>query len=320
MGCLILALLQGGLQADDKPLVLRGTNGTEIEVYGILEATPGGLLLKVKPEDDLTLVPWSRIDPQHLREHQPEIYYSYLDVRELGRPILLKLGGFTGVIGFEEAITRLYQGMERTRYYPLPENVDYLFDDDPNIMRAKSRDFNRYAREIRTLRRELQTFLRIIYPKEYIIIDDSGQIHRKLRQGIPESDKGETSLRVIVEYLADTRQTISRAGITYLRQVTHFREDFHELSGSLRPHIPNQAFRWNDANHMKLPVLMDESRTAIDHFLDARSYHRGQQFKLGEYFNFVYGHADRYGLAPTESTTLTTPPADFPRLDFSGGF
>jgi len=305
------------LPATDAPLLLRGSNGTEIEVFGILEAKPTGLMVKIEEDDPLITIPWDKLDLDYLQSAQPDVYYACRNARITHSPILIKMGGFAHYVTFEEAITRLYQGMQRQRFYSIPENVDYLFEDDPDIMRLKVRDFARYLRTMRELRRELQEFFRQIFPRESIIIDDSGKVHRKERHDLTVPDKGETSLRIITENLADTRSTISRIGVLYLREVSLYREDFHALTSEIRREIPNETFRYGNANHMKLPSLIDESREAIDHFMDAKSYHRGHQYKLGEFYNFIYGLADEYEIRYQPMPDNNN---DFPRLKIPDDF
>lgn len=315
---LLIAIFSCNLTA--KPILLKGTNGAEIEVFGVLEANHKGLTLKVQEEEDLITVPWSKLDMEYLRDSLPDVHNAYRDSQELGQPIFLKLGGFADYVTFEEAITRLYQGMERSRFYTVPENIDYIFENDPDVMRMKERDFARYNREIRSLRRDLQEFLREIYPEESIIIDDAGVVHRKQRDGVPEPEKGETSLRVIIEHIADTRSSISRVGLNYLREVTLFREDYRSLLNEIRNNVPNATFHYGNADHMKLPNLIDESRESIDHFMEAKSFHRGHQYKLGEFYNFVYALADEYGVSYREKSFSSNPPDNLPRLDFTGSF
>ncbi|WOO40352.1 hypothetical protein [Rubellicoccus peritrichatus] len=317
MMTIVIGLLSCSATAN--PIFLRGANGSEIEVFGVLEGNLKGLVLKVQEEDDLITVPWSKLDLEFLEEAHPDIHDAYREC-QFGEPVFLKMGGFADYVNFEEAITRLYQGLERSRFYTIPENIDYIFEDDPDIIRMKERDIARYSREIRSMRRDMQEFLREIYPKESIIIDDSGVVHRKERDGIPEPQKGETSLRVIIEYIADTRSSVSRMGINYLREVTLFREDFRSTVGEVRNSIPNATFHYGNADHMKLPGLIDESRESIDHFMESKSFHRGQQYKLGEFYNFVYALADEYGVSYRDKSFTENTDEKFPRLDFSGSF
>ncbi len=297
-------------------LRLISNEGLEIDIYGVLEARPEGLVIKTQANSPLITVAWEKLDMEHLQLAYPDAYNGYLDAKEFNRPILLRLGGFAGILSYDEAITRLYHDLERQRFYSLPENVNYLFESDPDVIKMKERDWSRYVRAMRDYRRELQDFLRDIYPRESIIIDDEGNLHRKERTDIVELDKGETSLGAILNYLADTRHTVSRVGLLYLREVSNFPEDFQKTIDEVDAGVPNSTFKYGNANHMKLPGLLKESQAAVDHLMEAKSIYRGEQYKLGEFYNFVYGQAEESGATYSRNNMSRLNISEFPRLDF----
>lgn len=297
-------------------LRLISTDGMEIDVFGALEARPEGLVIKMQSDSPLITVAWDKLDMAHLKLAYPEAYNGYLDAKEFNRPILLRLGGFSGILSYDEAIRKLYQDMERQRFYTLPENVDYLLESDPDVIKMKARDWGRYTRAVRDFRRELQDFLREIYPRESIIIDDEGGLHRKERTDLAELDKGETSMGVIISYLSDTRHTVSRVGLLYLREVSTFPEDFRASLDSVNASIPNSTFKYGNVNHMKLPGLLRDAQVSVDHLMEAKSVYRGEQYKLGEFYNFIYGQAEETGASYSRNNATRLNASQFPRLDF----
>lgn len=307
-------------QVAEDPLLLVSQEGQQTRIYGILEARPEGLSLQMKKGAPLITVAWEKLDLQHLQRNHPEVYLGYRDAREFSEPVLLRLGGFKDILTYNEAVTLLYRGMQRNCYYTLPENVDYLFELDPDVLRMKEHDRERYERAIRDYRRELQDFLRELFPKEAVIISDEGNLHRKERNDLVEVGKGETSLGAIIRYLSDTRHTVSRVGLLYLREVSHFPEDFETLINKAGTRIPNATFRFGNADHMKLPTLLRETRDAVKHLMEAKSIHRGEQYKLGEFYNLIYGQAEAYEDSSSKKNARKFDTDKFPQLDFSEDF
>lgn len=292
---LLLAMLSPCL-AQDAPegIQLRGANGKEIVAVGVLEAHPQGAVILLPGHTSPVLAPWSKFDLEHLKQEQPEIYYGYLDAQRFRRPFLLKLGIYKDILSFDESIQKLNRELSKPRYYPLPQNVNYLIEQDPDVIRAKDRDFDRYNKIMRTQQQELQDFLRRIFPRESVIIDDQGNVHQKDRPGSVDPNRGETSLGLVLETLADTQRPPSRRGIAYLREVTTLQTDVKDQWDELRSKIPNHAFEDGNLNHMKLPLLMDESRAALKSILHTTHLHESEQQKLSNFLHFVRSHAPDY--------------------------
>lgn len=301
-------------------ITLRGKNGNEIEAEGVLSANYSGLFLKLPPFDEPMLVLWNKFDMRHLQENHEDIYYAYLDSQKTGDTQLLRIGAYENLVSFEEAIARLYEMFEKPRYYALPPDIDYIFETDPDIVRYKDRDPQRYTREMRRLRTDLAGFLRLIYPQEYVTIDEQGVIHYKVRDTVSAERAGETSIKRVFTILSDTNRAQSRTGLDYLREVSHFREDLYREIDFLLANTPNYAFDNENIDHMKLPLILAETKDAVDHFLESKTLSRGQQYKLGEFYNFVYGKAELYGLIAEEINGPAVMPNDFPDVDYGPSF
>jgi len=282
------ALAGGAEVAEVVPIELRGANGRTVGVAGILHATPSSLTILVNRGQRPVAVPWERIDLEHLRENVPEAYYGWMDARHYGQRILLRLGAYEGLPTYEEAIERITRALNKTRYYTLPENIDYLLEEDPDLQKAKNDDFARYTDTISGYRAELQGFLRAIFPFDGVIIDDTGKVHRKDRAMIAPEGKGETSLRLILMHLADTDSTVSRRGLQYLREVSLFQEDILRTVVPIARKIPNDTFRISNSDHRTLPILLDDFIEAIEHLLTA------QQYQISEFYQFVFPDGDDY--------------------------
>ncbi|GHC00653.1 hypothetical protein [Cerasicoccus arenae] len=295
---LLLVVVVGTSHAQSVPegIRLRGANGAEIVAAGVLEAHPQGAVLLLPGQMTPILAPWDKFDLEQLRGDQPTIYYGYLDATRFNRPFLLKLGVYENIVSFEESIQLLNRELVKPRFYPLPENVNYLIEQDPDVMRWKERDFGRYNKLMRDYRQELQDFLRRIFPSESIIIDDTGALHHKDRADSVDPIRGETSLSLIFSTLADTKRTPSRLGLAYLRQVTTLQTDVDQQWDDLRSKIPNDAFRDGNLNHMKLPNLMDESRLSLERMLTDTHLHQANQQKLSDFTSFVYSNYPNYRL------------------------
>ncbi|WP_269538810.1 hypothetical protein [Cerasicoccus fimbriatus] len=273
---------------------LRGANGAEIVVAGVLEARPEGAVLLMYGQQSTILAHWNKFDLELLKEDQPEMYYGYLDATRYNRPFLLKLGVFEGIVSFEEAVTQIHRELSKPRYYPLPENVNYLIEQEPDVIRWKARDLTRYSKLMRDHQQQLQDFLRRIFPKESVIIDDQGNVHFKDRPTRVDLNRGETSLSTILTVLADTRRAPSRIGLDYLKEVTTFREDISSQWKELRKGIPNASFDEGNLNHQKLPILMDESRLALIALLNESHLHQSHQQKISDFYLFIYSHTPSY--------------------------
>lgn len=297
VSCLLCLLTMGGpchAQEENPGIKLRGANGKEIVVAGVLRAQPRGLEVLLPGRGQPILAPWSKLDLKQLQAEQPEIYYGYLDAKRFGRPFFLKLGVYEGIVSFEESIQLLNRELTKPRYYPLPENVNYLIEEDPDIIRAKARDFDRYNKLMRTQQQELKDFLRRIFPRESVIIDDQGNVHQKDRPGDVDPNRGETTLALILNTLADTQKPPSRRGIAYLRQVTTVQSDVMDQLDDLGRKIPNHAFEDGNLNHMKLPIIISEAKVSLKQVLHSTHLHESDQQKLSDFTKFVFSHAPKY--------------------------
>lgn len=293
---LLLSAIASLAQAQSSPegIVLRGANGQELIASGVLEAHPQGAVILLPGHQTPILAPWSKFDLEHLKENHAEIYYGYLDATRFNRAFMLKLGVYEGILTFDEAIQQLNRQLIKPRYYPLPANVNYLIEQDPNVIRAKAGDIDRYSKLMRSNQQELERFLRRIFPHEAVIIDDQGNVHQKDRPGDVDPNRGESSLKLILETLADTKDPPSRRGIAYLREVTTLQSDCNEQWEELRAKIPNDTFQDGQLAHMKLPTVMDESKAALHNLLHASQMYATDQQKLTDLLKFVQTHAPNY--------------------------
>ncbi|WP_309382261.1 hypothetical protein [Cerasicoccus frondis] len=273
---------------------LRGANGAEIVAAGVLEAHPEGAVLLLYGSDSPILAPWDKFDLELLKEDQPKMYYGYLDAKRFNRPFLLKLGVYADIISFEEAIIELNRELQKPRFYPLPENINYLIEQEQDVIRWKSRNYARYSKLMRDYQSQLEDFLRRIFPKESVIIDDQGNVHFKDRPNRVDLNRGETTTGVILSVLADTRRSPSRIGIDYLKEVTTFREDVSAQWNAIRDKIPNPAFNEGNLNHQKLPIIMDDAKSALNRIINEEHLHQSDQQKISDYYLFVYSHSPSY--------------------------
>lgn len=281
-------------ESADNGIRLRGANGAEIVAAGVLEAHPEGAVILLNGYNKPILAPWDKFDLELLKEDQPEIYYGYLDAKRFNRPFLLKLGVYENIVSFDEAIAELNRELLKPRFYPLPDNVNYLIEQEPDVIRWKVRDPNRYAKIMRDYQQQLEDFFRRIYPKESVIIDDRGNVHVKDRPTRVDLNRAETTTGTILSVLADTRRTPCRIGIDYLKEITNFREDVTKLWQDMRSKIPNATFDDGNLNHQKLPPLMDESIIALTALLNDEHLHQTNQQKLSDFYLFVYSHTPSY--------------------------
>ncbi|WP_309398145.1 hypothetical protein [Cerasicoccus maritimus] len=273
---------------------LRGENGAEIVAAGVLEARPEGAVILLYGRSTPILAAWDKFDLELLKEDQPKIYFGYLDAKRFNRPFLLKLGVYADIVSFEETIIELNRELLKPRFYPLPQNINYLIEQEPDVIRWKVRDTNRYAKIMRDYQQQLEDFFRRIFPKESVIIDDQGNVHFKDRPTRVDLNRAETTTGKVLSVLADTRRTPSRIGIEYLNEVTTFREDVTKLWLEMRAKIPNAAFNQGNLNHQKLPSLMDEATIALTALLNEEHLHQSNQQRLSDFYLFVYSHTPSF--------------------------
>jgi len=294
MLCLLMVASLCQAQPAPEGIKLTGANGKVIVASGVLRAYPEGAEILLPGHARPIIAPWSKFDLEKLQADHPKIYYGYLDATRFGRPFFLKLGVYEGIVSFDESIELLHRELSKPRYYPQPQNVNYLIEEDPDIIRAKDSNFERYNKAMRAHQQELEDFLRRIFPREAIIIDDQGNVHQKDRPGAIDPNRGETSLALILNTLADTQKPPSRRGIAYLRQVTTMQSDVRDQVAELRAKIPNPTFEEGNLNHMKLPIIMDEAKAALKQVLHSSHLHASDQQKLSDFTKFVYSHAPSY--------------------------
>lgn len=277
-----------------KGLLLKGVNGQEVVAAGVLEARPEGMVVLIQGRLNPIVADWDKFDLKQLEQDHPTLYYGYLDAQKFQRSFLVKLGIYEGIMSFDEAIHSLNHELNKPRYYPLPPNVNYLIEEDPAVMRAKTRDINRYNKMMRDERAELQDFYRRIFPSESIIIDDTGNVHQKDRPGSVDPNRGETSLALIFTVLADTQKAPSRRGLQYLREVTTLQTEVNEKWDALRQKVANPTFDESNFNHVRLPILLGESQVALHRVLLASPLHQADQQKLSDLVTFVYNRTPKY--------------------------